>query len=245
MGVWDNGDPTGARTGQVGYAAWRLPENVGKTATQKPGGGLLGGLLPIALSFIAPGLGTAIGSALGAEGLAASVLGNAVVGGATSGLTGGNVLTGALSGGLGGAMGGLNIAGDYLNVTDPALAKAVNSGITSGAKQLLTTGDIDLGNLAANTALGYGTNVAGGAIGKEFDLTPDQTKAVTGGLGALVRGGDIGDAALGAASGYTGAPISNLYGMYKRASSPAGTTLAGSSPSMANLYQQYLNSKKV
>ena len=111
MGVWDNGDPTGARSGQVGYAAWRLPENVGKTATQKPGGGLLGGLLPIALSFIAPGLGTAIGSALGAEGLTASVLGNAVVGGATSGLTGGNVLTGALSGGLGGGLlGGISTA---------------------------------------------------------------------------------------------------------------------------------------
>jgi len=68
---------------------------------------------PIALSVLAPGLGTAIGTALGASGTGASILGSAILGGSLSGLgsslTGGSigkgVLGGALSGGLGAGIG--------------------------------------------------------------------------------------------------------------------------------------------
>ena len=66
----------------------------------KKGKGILGAILPIALSFIAPGLGTAIGTALGASGAFASGLGGAIIGGATSALTGGNPLIGAVTGGI-------------------------------------------------------------------------------------------------------------------------------------------------
>jgi len=66
----------------------------------KKGGGILGMLLPIALSFIAPGLGTAIGSAIGLSGTAASMVGGALIGAGTSAITGGNPLMGALTGGI-------------------------------------------------------------------------------------------------------------------------------------------------
>jgi hypothetical protein len=60
--------------------------------------------LPIALSFIAPGLGTAIGSAIlgtGASALATGMLGGAILGGGTAALTGGDWKKGMLMGGLG------------------------------------------------------------------------------------------------------------------------------------------------
>jgi hypothetical protein len=66
----------------------------------KKGGGILGMILPIALSFIAPGLGTAIGSAIGLSGTAAAMAGGALIGAGTSALTGGNPLMGALTGGI-------------------------------------------------------------------------------------------------------------------------------------------------
>jgi hypothetical protein len=66
----------------------------------KGGGGILGAILPVALSFIAPGIGTAIGTALGASGTAASALGGALIGAGTSAITGGNPLVGALTGGI-------------------------------------------------------------------------------------------------------------------------------------------------
>jgi hypothetical protein len=66
----------------------------------KKKGGILGAILPIALSIVAPGLGTAIGTALGASGTMASALGGALIGAGTSAITGGNPLLGALTGGL-------------------------------------------------------------------------------------------------------------------------------------------------
>lgn len=66
----------------------------------KGGGGILGAILPVALSFIAPGIGTAIGTALGASGTMASALGGALIGAGTSAITGGNPLLGALTGGI-------------------------------------------------------------------------------------------------------------------------------------------------
>ena len=75
----------------------------------KEDGDIFATLLPIAISFIAPGLGTAIGSAIlgtGASALATGMLGSAVIGGLSSALTGGDVFKGALMGGLGGGLGG-------------------------------------------------------------------------------------------------------------------------------------------
>jgi hypothetical protein len=84
-------------------------------------------VLPIALTFIAPGLGTAIGAALGASGTAAAMLGQAVIGGVSAGLSGGNVLQGALLGGLSGGLG--NAVG---SAVAPTLGNAAQSMIGSG-----------------------------------------------------------------------------------------------------------------
>ena len=67
----------------------------------KKGGGILGMILPIALSIIAPGLGTAIGGMVGlGSGTAASMFGGALIGAGTSAITGGNPLLGAITGGI-------------------------------------------------------------------------------------------------------------------------------------------------
>ena len=63
-------------------------------------------VLPIAIDFIAPGLGTTIGTALGASAAWAPALGGALIGAGTSAITGGNPLQGAIMGGMGGGLGG-------------------------------------------------------------------------------------------------------------------------------------------
>ena len=63
-------------------------------------------VLPIAINFIAPGLGTTIGTALGASATWAPALGGALIGAGTSAITGGNPLQGAIMGGMGGGLGG-------------------------------------------------------------------------------------------------------------------------------------------
>ena len=88
--------------------------------------------LPIALDFIAPGIGTAIGTSLGLSGTAAAMAGSAIIGGGTAALTGGDPLKGALLGGLGGGLGeavggvannalGLNLGTTGQNVLGSAL----------------------------------------------------------------------------------------------------------------------------
>ena len=88
-------------------------------------------VLPLALNFIAPGLGTAIGTALGATGATAAALGSAVIGGVSSGLTGGNVLQGALMGGLGGGLGG---------ITGGAVSNALGLGLGPTGQSILGSG---------------------------------------------------------------------------------------------------------
>jgi len=63
-------------------------------------------ILPIALDFIAPGIGTTLGTALGASAAWAPALGGALIGAGTSAITGGNAVQGAIMGGMGGGMGG-------------------------------------------------------------------------------------------------------------------------------------------
>jgi hypothetical protein len=77
-------------------------------------------VLPLALSFIAPGFGSAIGSALGASSAWAPALGGAVLGGGLSALAGGSPVAGALMGGLTGGAGGDSGLG--LNMKTAAMA---------------------------------------------------------------------------------------------------------------------------
>jgi len=140
------------------------------------GGGLLGAILPIALSVIAPGLGTIIGTSLGATGVGASMLGSAIIGGASSALTGGNVLQGALMGGLGGGLGG--VVGNAANSTlGLGLGKAgesiLGSGLVGGVAGMATgkgfLGGATQGALggAIGNAVGTGSGF-GGAAGRSF-----------------------------------------------------------------------------
>jgi len=79
-------------------------------------GEIIGSVLPVALGFIAPGIGSAIGGMLGAEGALGAGIGGALLGGATSALTGGNFGRGALMGGVGGAL------GEFLKPSDAAIS---------------------------------------------------------------------------------------------------------------------------
>lgn len=127
----------------------------------KGGGGIIGALLPIALNFIAPGLGLAIGGALGAgTGIGASILGGAVIGGASSALTGGNVLKGALMGGLGSGLGGAigGAASDTFKLGLGDTGKAILGGGLVGAGSSALTG--------GNVLKGALTGGVGGAIGQ-------------------------------------------------------------------------------
>jgi hypothetical protein len=115
-------------------------------------------ILPIALNFVAPGLGSAIGGAIGLSGTAAAVAGSAIIGGASSALSGGNVLQGALMGGLGGGLGG---------VVGGAANKMLGLNLGQGAQSILGSGLVG-GAAGAATGQGFlkgvGQGVLGGAV---------------------------------------------------------------------------------
>jgi hypothetical protein len=127
----------------------------------KDDGDFLSAVLPIAISFLVPGLGTAIGSALlpaGASALATGMLGSAVIGGVSSALTGGDWKKGALMGGLGGGLGGA--VGEFVAPgASPFMQSLAGSGLVGAASGVLTGGDPIKGALQG---------VAGGAIGQYF-----------------------------------------------------------------------------
>ena len=139
---------------------------------------ILGVVAPIALSFIAPGLGTAIGAALGASGVAAAAIGGAVIGGATAGLTGGNVVKGAAFGALGSGLSG---------ATGSAINKGVGLGLGQGAQNVLG-GAVLGGSLGAATGQGFGKGALMGGAGQlAGNLAAGNTFG--GGLGAGVTSG--------------------------------------------------------
>ena len=133
----------------------------------KSGKKLFSTLLPIALTFIAPGLGTAIGSALGASGIGASMLGGAIVGGASAKLTGGDWKKGALFGGIGGGLGDFagGAANDALGLGLGKTGQAILGGTLVGGGAGLITGD-GFAKGAMQGAIGSGVGqLAGGASG--------------------------------------------------------------------------------
>lgn len=139
--------------------------------------------LPIALTFIAPGLGTAIGSAIlgaGASAAASAALGGAILGGLSSGLTGGNVLQGALLGGLGGGLGGYVGGG---------VDKALGLGLGQTAQSILG-GALVGGVGGAATGQGFGRGAAMGALGSGVSELAGQFGGEIGGrLGSSIGAG--------------------------------------------------------
>lgn len=145
---------------------------------------LFAAVLPIALNFIAPGLGTAIGTALGAAGTTAAVIGQAVIGGVTAGLTGGDVLQGAVLGGLGGGLGG---------AVGSTASEALGLGLGQTGQQILG-GALVGGATGAATGQGFGRGALMGAAGA--------------GLGTLAQG--VGEGAVGAGIGAGGRMAGNM-----------------------------------
>lgn len=129
---------------------------------------IIGTVLPVALSIIAPGIGTAIGTALGASGIGASILGGAIIGGASSALTGGNPIKGAafgtLGGGLGEAVGGL--ASDTLGLGLGETTKSILGGALVGGAAGAATGQ-GFGKGALQGAIGSGVGSLAGGMGGE------------------------------------------------------------------------------
>lgn len=155
---------------------------------------ILGAILPIALSFILPGIGTAIGTALGASGSFASALGGAVIGGASGALTGGGLkgaLTGAAFGGIGGGLG--QMAGGALSNTlglglGPTAQGLVGGGLLGAGVGALTGGAKGALTGALTGGLGSGLNAymssGSGAPGGSDFMQSDYDQLVAQGLAA-------------------------------------------------------------
>ena len=165
-------------------------------------GNILKAIAPIALSFIAPGIGTAIGASISgglglgltAGGIGQSILGSAAIGAGLGALGGGTkgALAGAVTGGLGSGLGGqigslipgLGLEGPMANVVGSSLVGAGLAGATrrnpfSGAlRGALGAGAGELAGMAAG-------QVAGGA---QSGLGRGISAAGTG-FGAALAGG--------------------------------------------------------
>ena len=144
---------------------------------------IIGVALPVALSIIAPGVGTAIGTALGASGIGASIVGGAVIGGASSFLTGGDPLKGAAFGALGGGLGEAVGAGisEGLNLGLGETTQALLGGSLVGAGTSALSGENPLKG-AAMGAVGAGVGELAGSFGAEG------ANAMGEGAGALGEG---------------------------------------------------------
>ena len=173
----------------------------------KSGGGILGAILPIALNFIAPGLGAAIGGALGATGTAATMLGSAIIGGVSSAITGGDPLRGAIMGGLGSGLGsavgstasntlGLNLGSTAQNVLGGALVGGAAGALTGqgfgqGALQGAVGSGLSqlAGGMSGPSAFQQGLSAAGRTAGQALTAGYDpKSAAIMGGLSGLASG---------------------------------------------------------
>ena len=135
-------------------------------------GKVIAAALPIALSFIAPGVGTAIGTAISGgflTGTAASIAGGALLGAGSSMLTGGNPLQGALTGAIGSGLGGVVGSGisEGLGLGLPGYASNILGGalVGSGAAALNKRNPF---SGALRGALGAGAGELTGALGQEI-----------------------------------------------------------------------------
>ena len=179
-------------------------------------GNILKAVIPVALSFIAPGIGTAIGSSIsGALGLGlgatgAGILGSAAIGAGLGALGGGarGALTGAVTGGLGSGLGGQigslipGLEGPMANVVGSSLVGAGLAGATgrnplSGAlRGALGAGAGELAGMAAGQvaggaqgAVGRGISAAGTSFGTALAGGMDpRAAAIAGGLSGLAAG---------------------------------------------------------
>lgn len=163
---------------------------------------ILRAVAPIALSFIAPGLGTAIGSAIGLSGTTAAIAGNALLNAGTSALTGGDPLRGAIMGGLTGGLG---------NVVGGAANNFLGAGLGQTAQNALGSGIVG-GIGGALTGQGFLRGAAQGALGSY----------------AGSKFGELGSGAVGAGTRAGGQTFGNMMAAgYKPKEALVGGALSG------------------
>lgn len=177
-------------------------------------GNILKAVLPVALSFIAPGIGTAIGSAisgglgLGLGAVGSGILGSAAIGAGLGALSGGKdalrgAAMGAIGGGLGGQLGQLaGLTGPAANILGTSALGAGLAGVTgrnplSGAlRGAIGAGVGELAGVAAGQvaggaqgSVGRGISAAGTGFGSALAGGMDpRAAAIAGGLSGLAAG---------------------------------------------------------
>lgn len=136
----------------------------------------LGPVLPIALSFIAPGIGSAIGSALAPAASAAvqAAIGSAVIGGTVAEATGGDFLKGALTSAVGSGIGSAT-APITSSISEAVGSQALGQALAGGAMAELQGGDFVQG--AIQGGLSGAINDAKLAAAEEYlkSIPPEYT----------------------------------------------------------------------
>lgn len=164
-------------------------------------GRIIGAVLPIAISIIAPQLIPAIGSFVSAgalEGTAAAVVGSALVGGASAALTGGNIFKGMVTGGIGAGMGdwlGANLLPDASQTVQGLVGNALAGGVAGavggqGALKgaLQSAAGSMVGNMAGQMTAGTGSDAlqaSSSALGRLITAGQSPRDAI---LGAILAG---------------------------------------------------------
>ena len=148
-------------------------------------------VLPIALDFIAPGIGTTLGTALGASSAWAPALGGALIGAGTSAITGGNAIQGAIMGGMGGGLGG-NLGGMLAPEASAATQGLLGSGL-AGAVGGMASGRGPLEGAVQGALGSYIGNKVGGMGGAALAAGSENFK------NAMVAGYDPQKALVGGA----------------------------------------------
>jgi hypothetical protein len=175
----------------------------------------------VALSAIAPGVGTALGAGLGLTGTAASTVGTGLIGAGLGGLTGGGrgALTGALTGGLAGyalpAMGitgtpaadGSVFSGGIFSPTGGSgIAPAINNLFngTPAAAAAAPGAAAPAGGAAASGAGGAAAGGAGGAAAGGAGGAAAGGTSMLNRVGQMAALGLVANAALGGGGGQSG-----------------------------------------
>ena len=125
-------------------------------------GGIMGLVAPIALSFLAPGIGTALGAGLGISATAGSALAGAGLGGLGGLISGGGAKGALLGAALGGAGGAFSGAGGLSGLTKAAGKVGASGSVSSffsplaATSRALGSGGSSLSNLSSLSKLASG-----------------------------------------------------------------------------------------
>jgi len=192
-------------------------------------GKLIAAVAPIALSILAPGIGTAIGGFISGgalAGTAASMLGGAAIGGLSSAAAGGDPLKGALGGalgaGAGGALGGA--IGDATGMTLSNTAQNVlGSSLIGGAQSAASGGDFLTGAVQGGVGGYAGSALSGAAGGFDGKLGAGLQTAGQQFGNALTMGAD-------AKQALTQGALSGLAAAYAAPSAPAPKSIYDITP---------------